>query len=111
MAHFDTGNFALQRYANLVKLQCATVDPSLEKTLHQEPIAHDGPYSFYPLFCAAAKARYLFDANKNISGKQQKTEARNCRHLKDKAVSVLRRSGVNPMLREIFLWHMEDGLQ
>jgi hypothetical protein len=108
--HFDTSNFSLRRYANLVKWQCAMIDFSLTNELHPEPIAPKRCFSFYPVFLSTAREQYLLVSSHDMSRTERKNHFRQYRYMKDKAVSMLWTSDINPMLREYFLYHIQDGL-
>jgi hypothetical protein len=109
---FDTCNYSHCRYANLVRWQCAMIDFSLTNELHPGQIEPGDPFSFYPVFLSAAREQYLLDAHKDPSQtrKERRSDLRHYRDMKDKAVSILRSSDINPMLREYYLYHIEDGM-
>jgi hypothetical protein len=107
---FDTCNFSHRRYANLVRWQCAEIDFNMINQLHPIPIEPKTPYWFYPAFLAAAKEQFTLDSEKVLSPKQKKDDVRHYRALKEKSISMVRSSKINPMLREYFLYHIEDGL-
>jgi hypothetical protein len=93
-----------------VRWQCAMIDFSLTKELHPVPIGLSQVFSFYPVFLSAAHERFLLDSRKDLPAYQRKNDSRHYYYLKDKAFSMLRSSDIIPMLREYYLWHMEDGL-
>ena len=107
---FDTDNYSLRRYANLVRWQCAILDTSSADTLHLEPFTRGQDFSFYPIFLSAARSDFLLHMRKNLSVAQRKKERQNYTRLKKQALYVIRHSTIDPMLREYFLWHLEDGL-
>jgi hypothetical protein len=107
---FDTSNFALRRDVNLLRWQCAAIDSAMAGKLHPADFEQKQSYSFYPVFLRAARMRYALDTEKKLSRGQYMKALRHYYHQKDHAYSVLRKSNINPMLREYFLWHMEDGL-
>jgi hypothetical protein len=107
---FDTCSYSLRRDANLVRWQCAVIDLALTKELHPEVFEQKQSYSFYPVFLRAAQMRYMLDTTKEFSPGGHKKAVGMFRLQRYRAYSVLRKSGINPMLREYFLWHMEDGL-
>jgi hypothetical protein len=107
---FDTCNYSLRRDANLVRWQCAAIDSAMTKELHPEVFEQKQSYSFYPVFLRAAQLRYMLDTTKEFLSGGQKKVVGMYRLQKERAYSVLRKSGINPMLREYFVWHMEDGL-
>jgi hypothetical protein len=106
---FDTSNFLLRRDVNLVRWQCAAIDSALAGELHPEVFEQKQSYSFYPVFLQAARLRYALDTKKYPRNEYKKA-VRMYRVQKDRAFSILRKSRINPMLREYYLWHMEDGL-
>jgi hypothetical protein len=106
---FDTCNYSLWRDANLVRWQCAAIDSAMTRELRPAAFEQKQSYSFYPVFLNAARLRYVLDTKK-YSPREYKTTVRIYNIQKDRAYSVLRKSGINPMLREYFLWHIEDGL-
>jgi hypothetical protein len=109
---FDTSNYSLRRYANLVRWQCSMIDFSLTNELHPGSIEPGDAFSFYPVFLTAAREQYLLDAHNAPSQtrRERRDDFRHYRDIKDKAISILQSSGINPMLREYFLYHIEDGL-
>jgi hypothetical protein len=108
---FDTCNFSLRRYANLVKTQCAAIDFSLSRELKPMPISSKQNFSFYPVFLKAARMEYELDIQKTmIPAGKRKLELRQYHRMRNHAFSMLRASDINPMLREYYLWHMQDGL-
>jgi hypothetical protein len=109
ISSFDTCNYSLRRDVNLVRWQCAAIDSARTKELHPEAFEQKQSYSFYPVFLKAAQLRYMLDTKK-YSRREYKKAVRMYRLQKDLSYSVLRESGINPMLREYFLWHIEDGL-
>jgi hypothetical protein len=108
---FDTCNYSRRRYANLVRCQCAVIDFSLTNELHPEPLGTGEAFSFYPSFLGAATERNLLDSAKDLSRKQRKNGLRRYQTLKDKAISMLYSADINPMLREYYLYHIQDGMQ
>ena len=111
ISSFDTGNYSLRRDANLVRWQCAAIDSARRHELHPEAFEQKQSYSFYPVFLRAAQLRYMLDTTKEFPPGGHQKAVRTYRLEKGRAYSVLRKSGINPMLREYFLWHMEDGLR
>lgn len=107
---FDTCNYSHKRYANLVRWQCAVIDFSLTNELHPEPFGPKQVFSFYPVFLSAAREQYLLDAHKDMSRALRKSDRRQYRSMKDRAISMLRSSDINPMLREYYLYHIQDGM-
>lgn len=107
---FDTSNSSARRFANLVKWQCAAIDSAASADSHMEPAEPGSAYSFYPVFLVAAKLRFLLDGDKNLGTERQKITIRLYHRQRKQAFSIIRRSDINPMLREYYLWHMEDGL-
>ncbi|HUI92092.1 MAG TPA: hypothetical protein VLX68_07585 [Chitinivibrionales bacterium] len=110
IAGFDTSNYFLRRDVNLVRWQCTAIDSSEAEKLHPVPFRLRQDYSFYPVFLKAAQMRYMLDQAQKLSKGQNKKAAVLCRQQKERAISVLRKSEIDPMLREYFLWHIEDGL-
>lgn len=107
---FDTCNFSHRRYANLVRWQCSVIDFSLTNDLRPQPIEPGQPFSFYPVFLSAAREQYLLDVHKDMSRTLRKSDLRQYRSIKDKAVSIIRSSNIDPMLREYYLYHIQDGM-
>jgi hypothetical protein len=110
METFDTSNYSLRRYADLVRWQCAYLDTSPVDTLHLEAFTGGRDYSFYPIFLRAARADFLLHTRKNLSNARRKEERQNYTRLKKQALYVVRHSMIDPMLRGYFLWHLQDGL-
>jgi hypothetical protein len=110
METFDTSNFSLRRYDDLVRWQCTAIDSSGSNLLHPEPFDRGQCYSFYPIFLQAARTDFLIHARKNMPVSQRKESVLRYSNLKKKAFFLLRHSAIDPMLREYFLWHLEDGL-
>jgi hypothetical protein len=110
---FDTCNFSLKRYANLVRWQCSSIDTTLRAGLRPEAFQKKQSYSFYPLFLDAAHGWFTLGERKNpdaAAGREKSGISRAYRSARSRATSVLRASDINPMLREYYLWHIEDGL-
>jgi hypothetical protein len=110
LSTFDTCNYSLRRDANLVRWQCAAIDSAQTQELHPALFEQKQSFSFYPVFLRAAQMRYMLDTTKEFSPGGHKKAVGIYRLQKERAYSVLRKSGINPMLREYFVWHMEDGL-
>ena len=110
METFDTGNFSLRRYANLVRWQCAILDPSNADSLSPKPFDRGQCYSFYPVFLQAARTDFLSHSGKGMLASEYKEKSLRYARLKKQAFFLLRHSSIDPMLREYFLWHLEDGL-
>jgi hypothetical protein len=107
---FDTGNFSSRRYANLVRWQYAILDALKADSLRPKPFDRGQCYSFYPVFLQAAQTDFLIHARKNMPVSQRKESVLRYSNLKKKAFFLLRHSAIDPMLKEYFLWHLEDGL-
>jgi hypothetical protein len=107
---FDTCNFSHRRYANLVRWQCAVIDFSLANDLRPQPIEPGQAFSFYPVFLSAAREQYLLNAHADMPRTLRKSDLRQYRSMRDKAISILHSSIIDPMLREYYLYHIEDGL-
>jgi hypothetical protein len=110
IAGFDTSNSTTKLYANCIKLQCAAIDTSLAATLGPRPLGDRECLSFYPVFLEAAKARYFIDSDNKQTVSKRRNAIRSYHELRNRAYVVLRRSEINPMLREYYLWHLDDGL-
>ncbi len=110
MECFDTSNYPLRRYANLVGWQCTILDSASADNLHPEPYAKGQDYSFYPIFLRAAQTDFILHARKNIPVARRNEERQRYGQLKKQAFYILRHSSIDPMLREYYLWHLEDGL-
>jgi hypothetical protein len=108
---FDTGAYFGRRMVNLVRWQCAAMDSSLLKIIR--PVAFDPKqsYSFYPVFLAASKLKFRLETDKKMPESVMKRTFRLFATLRGRAYSLLRKSDVNPMLREYYLWHMDDGFR
>jgi len=108
---FDTCNFILKRYADLVKVQCVSMDKVLSSDFAPKIGIISKTFSFYPIFLQAATLKYEIDLNKGLSfSGQRKMLIRQYQRLRDQTIHVLCSSGINPMLREYYLWHIDDGL-
>jgi hypothetical protein len=107
--YFDTCNFSLRRYAKLIQWQYANVNNDAVDT-SQLSVA-ERYYSFYPLFLKAAKERYSLDSKKDLSAKQRENTIGQYIKLRQQAISTIKKSGINAMLLEYYLWHIEDGLK
>jgi hypothetical protein len=107
---FDTSNYSLARYANLVRWQCATIDSSLIEQLHPVSFARENEFSFYPVFLQAVEMRHLLDKQYDLTLEEGKKGVWKVRKIRDKAYSLLHGSQVHAMRREYYLWHMGDGL-
>jgi hypothetical protein len=110
IAGFDTSNSTTKLYANCVKWQCTAIDTSLAATLGPRPFGDRECLSFYPVFLEAAKARYVIDSDSKQTVGKRRNAIRSYHELRNRAYVVLRRSEINPMLREYYLWHLDDGL-
>jgi hypothetical protein len=108
---FDTCNVSLRLYANLVRWQCAAIDPSQKAVLRPTQFTEREAFSFYPVFLAAARMHYEIDLQKDLPANQRKKAIHDYHRQRDLTVRILRSSDIDPMLREYYLWHIEDGLQ
>jgi hypothetical protein len=108
---FDSSNSFMRTYANCVRWQCSTIDPSLAPALKPRPFMQKEALSFYPAFLNAAKAKYLIESDSDVTRREERIDARLFHHQRNLALSILRKSEIHPMLREYFLWHLEDGLR
>ncbi len=111
MSRFDTSNFILKTYANLVKMQCAAIDTVLTGEHIPQCGSIHPSFSFYPMFLETAAQKYELDMKKRtmLTG-LRKMEVRRYLHEREQTIHILCSSGINPMLREYYLWHIEDGL-
>ncbi len=107
---FDTCNYSHKRYVNLVLWQCSVIDSSLANELNpSRPDLRDA-YSFYPVFLNAARDRFLLESDSTMPHKKHRGEMQDFQNMKDKAVSMLHLSNIDPMLREYYLYHIGDGM-
>jgi len=113
IGHFDTCTFSLERYANLVRWQCCTIDTTMTQGLRPAPFGQNRSFSFYPYFLDAARLKFLLDEQKNAGPAADRglgEVGRRYRDARNRTYAVLRSSDINPMLREYFLWHLQDGM-
>ena len=108
---FDTSNSTMRTYANCVRWQCSVIDSTLATTLKPRPFKPREALSFYPAFLEAAKAKYLVESEWDKYRREEKSDVRLFHRLRGMAFSILRKSKIHPMLREYYLWHLEDGLK
>ncbi len=107
----DTSNSTAKLYANSVRWQCAVIDSTRFSSLRPHPFAPRSCLSFYPTFLSAARTKFLIDCGTCLAPNTASLAVRRYHHLRNQAYSILHKSQINPMLREYYLWHLEDGLQ
>jgi len=99
-----------KRYVNLVKWQYSFIDTTVSPELAPSPIPAAEQFSYYPAYVSGLRAAYHINHDKALSASQKKYYRTIESNRLDAAQDLLDNSGMNSIRRELFGWHLQEGL-
>jgi hypothetical protein len=111
IAGLSTNNEICRRYVNLAKWQYTFIDSLPPFSLTPDSIPVDQPFSFYPPFIDAARAKYRLTHEHDISMDSRRQLIKFINVNKSTAKDLLKSSSMNPLRKRYFLWRLNDGLK
>ena len=100
-----------RKYLNLAKWQYTFIDSLPPFSLTPDSIPVDRPFSFYPPFIDAARAKYRLTHEHDISKDSRQQLIKFINVNKSTAKDLLKSSSMNPLRKRYFLWRLNDGLK
>ena len=111
IAGLSGDNEVRRRYVNLAKWQYTFIDSLPPFSLTPDSIPVDQPFSFYPPFIDAARAKYRLAHIHDISKDSRRQLIKFINDNRSAAKDLLKSSSMNPLRKRYFLWHLNDGLK
>lgn len=105
----DKENVGFRRYYNLVKWQYGFFDSLPPFALTPHDIQSDRPFSYYPPFVDACRAKHDLYHEKELSNKIRNELIALIKVYKKNAMSLLKTSTMNALRKEFYLWHIREG--
>jgi hypothetical protein len=106
----STRGSSCQRYVNLIKWQYSFIDTTVSSALTPSPISPKAPFSYYPAFVAGLRILYRLQNDHSLSAAQKKDYTTILNHFRDSAENLLDDSGMHPVRKDFFAWHIREGL-
>jgi hypothetical protein len=111
IAGLSGANEECRKYLNLAKWQYTFIDSLPPFSLTPDSIAADQPFSFYPPFIDAARAKYRLAHDHDISKETRRQLVKFINENKSAAKNLLQSSSMNPLRKRYYSWRLNDGLK
>jgi hypothetical protein len=111
IAGLSTDNEVCRGYVDLAKWQYTFIDSLPPFSLTPDSIPVDRPFSFYPSFIDAARAKYRLTHEHDISKDSRQQLIKFINVNKSTAKDLLKSSSMNPLRKRYYSWRLNDGLR